>query len=494
MSPRSAVSLAFVLTAPLIFFTACNQAPSPPADAAGNNGAADPKKADPEKAAFRAEQAKLAAGSVSIFIDPGNQGEAVKYYQRISQKLSLPLLDGNGNVLAGSDLNALVAYAGYEGLQAQDFESIESFALMPKNDSAFATLAGRVADPATFKAKRSLADFGNDNVLVSRFFAPKIVDYTQIEAPTNNAHYTPGWRKLVRLKPLANSKASGAGVDTLYILFNFVKQDVTLDPFAGNSSKNNQVIIVPTSFQKGTEDSAFFLVYGEAPANKLVFALGNVAFDLPGPKDYFVPRSCAQCHGHDGRTGNSSPAPADGIYRQARVNYLDTDQWHDAMAFDFPQLADKPWGVIFDGGRDTTATNYHTAMEVMRKLNSGAQAQDATVDGSDFKFQAADKWLSLHKTQDGPVQFTDRAIGTTLWDATNGDEKELLGLLNHYCFRCHSSVRYNVFDKDGVDAASAGFESRLNADPKALRYMPQGRKLPVASKDRIIDLVKKLFP
>ena len=116
------------------------------------------------------------------------------------------------------------------------------------------------------------------------------------------------------------------------------------------------------------------------------------------------------------------------------------------------------------------------------------------MDSSDFKFQAADKWVNLHKTQDAPVPFTNRTIGAKPWDATNADEKELLGLLNHYCFRCHSSIRYNVFDKDGVDASSAGFASRLNASPDAARYMPQGRKLPAASKDRIIELVVKLFP
>ena len=50
------------------------------------------------------------------------------------------------------------------------------------------------------------------------------------------------------------------------------------------------------------------------------------------------------------------------------MNYLDTDQWHDAMGFDFPQLADKPWGVLFDGGRDVAVPEYHAAMDVMRKL------------------------------------------------------------------------------------------------------------------------------
>jgi hypothetical protein len=445
-------------------------------------------------AADTAEQAKEAEGGFTIFVEPGSQAEAVKYYQRISQKLALPLLDASGKVLPTSDLTALIAYAGYEGLKAQDLEAIESFVLMPTDNGGFEALAKRVADPKTFKAKRSLVDFGDDNVVVSRFFAPKIVDYTKIEAPGKSELYTPGWRKLVRLKPLPTSAASSADVSTIYILFNFVEQDVAKDPFLANSSKNNQVIIVPKTFAKGDQDSAFFLVYGEAPVNRLVFSLGNVAFDLPGPKDYFVPRSCAQCHGHDSRSGSGSPAPTDGIYRQARVNYLDTDQWHDAMDFDFPQLVGKPWAVLFDGGRVVNGANYRRAMDVMRKLNEGARSQNATVDVGDFKFLAVDNWVRLHQTQDGPVPFTQRQIGATPWNTTNPEEKELLGLLNHYCFRCHSSIRFNVFDKGGVSESSDAFASRLGAAPDSPRYMPQGRKLPAASKARIVELADKLFP
>ena len=49
----------------------------------------------------------------------------------------------------------------------------------------------------------------------------------------------------------ARFRGEQSGVDTIYVLFNFVKEDVTQDPFVGNSSKNNQVIIVRKTFQKG---------------------------------------------------------------------------------------------------------------------------------------------------------------------------------------------------------------------------------------------------
>jgi len=492
---RFPLLIAGILTALLMVFTSCTPASAPKKGSPGERATQLTKRAATGSSkALREKNAKLAEKSVSIFIEPGDLSEAQKYYNRISQRLGLRLLDQANNILPEANLTELINYLGYEGLVAGDLEALPSADLMPRDSSGFTLLSQKVSDSATFVAKRTLADFANDNVLVSRFFAPKIVDYTKVESPTATQHYTPGWRKLVRLKPLPNSRASAADIDTTYILFNFVRDDVSLDPFDKNFSKNNQVIIVPKKFQNGAEDSAYFLVYLQAPENKLGFALSGVAFDLPGAKDYHVPRSCAQCHGHDGRSGNSSPGPADGIYRQARVNYLDTDQWHDAINFDFPQLSGTPWAVVFDGGNDVQSSGYHLAMDVMRKLNAGARAQNKTVDETDFKFQAADKWIQLHTNQDGPVPFTDRVFGASLWNATNPDEKELLSLLNHYCFRCHSSIRYNVFDKQGVNDSSGGFASRLNAATNSPRYMPQGRKLPTDVKNRIIELSEKLFP
>lgn len=101
-------------------------------------------------------------------------------------------------------------------------------------------------------------------VLVSRFFAPKIVNYASGEP------FTPGWRKLVYLPVQPGSAAQKEGkISGAYILFNYAATDRLLDPFSAKDgdghaiSKNNQVILVPKDLSpqvKGAyRDSAFFL-------------------------------------------------------------------------------------------------------------------------------------------------------------------------------------------------------------------------------------------
>jgi hypothetical protein len=446
--------------------------------------------------AQNAERAKkrLAKGGVTVSIAPGDDAGAKKYYGRIASKLKLSLLDAAGNLSPEANLDRLIEYAGFGGVTAIDLQDLESGLLMPQDASAFDALANKVQNKTSFLAQRKLTDFTDDKLLVSRFFAPKIVDYTQLLVATDTKHYTPGWRKLVRLRALPGSAASGQNVDSVYLLFNLVKSDVNVDPFDKNSSKNNQVIIVPKGVQ-ADEDSAYFLVYGPMPQGQLALALKNVAFDLPaGPKEYFVPVSCSQCHGHDGFGGADGPEPPDGIYRKARVNYLDTDQWHDAIGFDFPQLVGTPWGVVFDGGTDLVSPKYAAAMAVLRKLNQGALDQVKAINNQDFKYRAAEKWVTLHDGHDQPVPFTERAIGQKLWDPSKPDETELLGLLDHYCFRCHSSLVYNVFDRDGVFAESGAFNFYLNEDSTSPLHMPQGRNLPDDVKNRILTLASQLQP
>jgi hypothetical protein len=424
----------------------------------------------------------------SVLIAPGDANAAKAYYKRVSAKIGLPLIE---NDQPSSDLNRLLIYLGYKGMLAGDFENIPSQLLMPKTASEFAALAAKI-NRAEFTANMKLEIFQSDNVLVSRFFAPKIVNYANTanpDQPGDPKLFNPGWRKLVILKSQTGSPADTSGIQSASILFNFVQrhEDIAKDPFDGNVSKNNQVILVPKT--AGTEDSAYFAVYLEAPDYKLGLALQNVAFDLPAPKDYFVPIACAQCHGHD--RGSLTPP----FYTKARLNYLDTDQWHDAMNMDFQDLAATTKGVVFDGGKTVDSAPYHVAMDVVKKMNSGIRQQNVSVDETDFKAKAVEKWLQNHATQDGPVPANLRALDVSgeTWDFTNANEQELVGLLDHYCFRCHSSVRYNVFDKAGVRDASPGFEFRLTRPTSNAAYMPQGRVLPQADRDRIISLAKQLF-
>ena len=440
-----------------------------------------------QSTADKAARVAASESSVSILVNPGVPVEATAYYRRLQVRIGLPLIDAADNLTA--NLDQLIKHFGFTGLSAKDLEELGSFDLMPSDTASFDALAARVSDPAAFKASLTFDAFRNDNVLVSRFFAPKIVDYS------STPPFTPGWRKLVRLKALAGSDAFKANLLEAY---NFVRADAAVDPFDKNTSKNNQVILVPRTFTKGTEDSAFFMVFLEKPSYTLGLALEGVAFDLPvlNQKSYFVPGACAQCHGHDARSGDQSPKPADGVFRAARVNYLDTDQWHDMVRHDFPQVAASANGVVFDGTKVTTSPAYKKAFDVIRKLNTGARDQNRTVETGDFKIGAAEFWLSSHVNSDEPISFDKRvlSLGGAVWNMAVQDEKDLLDTLNRYCFRCHSSIRYNVFDKQSTGDSSFGMEARLRLKQDNPRFMPNGRILPDPERERLINLINKVFP
>jgi hypothetical protein len=431
---------------------------------------------------------------VSIRVNPGGKKEdAENYYKEIA-----PLI--NFQTLLASDLNGLLAYLGFEGLQAADLELLASDVLMPKSKADFDRLASEVSDPNTFKSKRSLHDFAHDKVLVSRFFAPKIVNF---DAPPNTDAkqnpYNAGWRKLVRIVPLAKSDAEKGNIGQAYILFNYFQRDVEKDPFPQKAdgikpetqSVNNQIILVPKKRKSKDEDAAFWIVYQpNLESYKLGFAL-NAAFDVIDPgsgktRDYFVPTACAQCHGHDEINDLQGPAPRP--FKFAKTNYLDTDQWYDMVEFDFPGTKDGKADVIFDGGKDHKAKKYVAAVGVVAKLNRHILRQNeesARPNKSDrFKVLAVKKWLRLHKSNPEPISLFKRSIGTQTWDKNKVLDAKLLPQLDRFCFRCHSTVRFDVFDRAKVKGNA--FLASLYVGVGA---MPQGRRL---SGQELADLVKLL--
>ena len=251
-------------------------------------------------------------------------------------------------------------------------------------------------------------------------------------------------------------------------------------------------------------------------------------FDLPGhvgvafpAKDsqYFVPRSCAECHGHsiavgglalkgqpvDPGTGDATEDFSKGIYKFAKPNYLDTDQWYDWKDFDYRGVSGSLNDVVFDGGRDSSSSDYIRALDVIRRLNTGIASKSLVAESNPavptFSTLAAQKWLELHQTTDFRRPYSVRSIGKSAWDATKPDEMKLLRLLNNHCFRCHSSVRYNVFDKDAVAARKFEIIGFINfpakdANDKPLpgNLMPQGRVLSTSDKIEIENLLNLVFP
>jgi len=461
---------------------------------------------------------------LKFFVQPGNPTEALQYYTRIGVVLDFDFLSSN--------LDTFLEYLGFattsgttrRGLQASDLEKIDSFNLMPKSVSEFQSLADEVADPVGFRATLQLSDFSDGKVLVSRFFAPKIATYfnpaPNADAPIERDDIIPGWRKLVRLTSRKGSTADNAGVRHVYLLFNVKNANPDVNPYAGNESKNNQVIIVPKEATTG--DNCYFAVYKSETDGYKIGQFLAADFDLPGHTGlpdgkYYVPRSCAECHGHSGNLGSvdlkGEPVTASGqptndfstgVYRYAKPNYLDTDQWYDWMEFDYRGVTTSFNDVIFDGGKDHGSQAYERALGVVRRLNSAIRDETFRAEKKtgvkSYQTQAVEKWIGLHASNVHRKPYSVRSFGTEDWDATSPDEMRLVRLLNNHCFRCHSSLRYNVFDKAAVRSRSELIKLFLtlpvssNGQRLPGFFMPQGRVLEAVERDEIRDLIDTVFP
>jgi len=477
---------------------------------------------------------------IKFRIRPGNEAETSAYYNRISRILKFDFKN--------SSLDSFLSHLGYskhvfysaadyfEGLLAEDLERIASFELMPRDNSEFDRLANKVLDQVAFRELFELNDFTSDQILASRFFAPKIATYfSPIDPylPIEKKDIIPGWRKLIRLTPQSGSTAESVGkIAHIYLLFNYKKADTTVDPFEGNISANNQVIIVPKDLTEG--DRAFFLVYQGRNEGYEIGTFLAADFDLPGHASknisikvaggsdgrYFVPRSCAECHGHsirdaagnqlagepvDASTGVMTTDFGKGVYKFAKPNYLDTDQWYDWLNYDYPTVAASNNDVIFDGGKDHNSAEYKRAFEVIRKLNNTilkeTEAAELNPTAASFQTLAAEKWIEIHQSTDLPQDISRRSIGVEDWDTNNADERRLLNLLNNHCFRCHSSVRYNIFDKAAVKRRKFlmfGFLERPvkddNGNILAGFFMPQGRVLTDTERSELKNLLLSVLP
>jgi hypothetical protein len=476
----------------------------------------------------RSQAELLRDAQVHLFVQPGQEVEAKDYYRRISGELKFEF--------AGSTLDSLLAYMGYAvqsgtgsatyaGLLANDLESIPSFALMPQDSGEFAALKKLVTNAAAFDALLDLGDFRKDRVLVSRFFAPKIATYYDPAdpfKPINPDAIVPGWRKLVRLTARKKSRADRARIMHMYLLFNVKQADPDADPFVKESA-NNQVILVPS--HEDAKDTVYFAVYASRTERyvlsnflKADFDLpGHVGVEVPGAQDgkYFVPRSCAECHGHSNETGlrgqpvDAGGKPADfmtGTFPYAKPNYLDTDQWYDWAEFDFRGVTTSLNDVVFDGGKAHGDPQYRRAFSVVRTLNKGIRdrtfAAEQKKGTKSFQTLAAEKWLTLHEKDTQRAPYSRRSIGNAQWNMASKDEMRLLRLLDNHCFRCHSSVIYNVFDREAVKKRNDNglipfyltFQLKdVTGKPLPGFRMPQGRVLRTEERDEILNLLEKVF-
>jgi len=406
----------------------------------------------------------------------GSPQDAIRYYRQIAVELGIR---DRASILY-SRLDDVVLYAGYAGLSGDDLQRLAPNVLMDQS-----TLVGSgVFDSSIFAEQVATAPIGVGDVLSARFFAPKIIN---VNDPPDTRKL--GWRKLIRLRPRAGSAAAQHNISSIIILFNFFTAPGE-KPFGPTAdSVNTQVILTREVVGK---DSIYWLDYGPlAQGGRLSLQL-DASFDAGDLKSaanttapYYVPDGCVACHGLESN--------------KALINYLDTDHWFDRVENDFGRVRQEGLHVLIDAGTDDSSTpEFQRAFEVIRQFNREAAAQNATAQPHSFHRAAAETWLRLHASSSEHVQPVLRAVNSSvMWKPDSAKDTETIGILNQYCFRCHGSVKFNVFDKAMVqDPQRLGLildrlrpsAQQLNLNPGYL--MPSDRHLDDSVRDRLIDLLR----
>jgi hypothetical protein len=410
---------------------------------------------------------------VALRVKPGDEAGAKAYYLQLQQKL----VNFPRNPLTESSIGDMLVYYGFPALLAKDLEALD-----PADIMDFNKLRKVVNNKPEFESAYAARPLQPGEILVSRFFAPKIIAVSDPQPDVPKGGF--GWRKVLRFQSREGSPAGGDGLDTFYLLFNFADNATKFpkDKPAGQI----QALLVPKYPTGGKHNDIYFLVYEnltKPTPGKVGFFL-EATFDLasgvPADGKYYVPIACGQCHGTE-RVNQPG----------GKVNYLDTDHWIDRTGDDFKRV--NPADVLVDG----EAQGYDT----IRRLNTEIEKQNSSVIGaSDPKFAllAVRKWLELHKEGQPNANrhvpplgrgFAE-AAGDPIWTAGADPDEKLLTLLNQYCFRCHSSVRFHVFQKQEVIKRKPGTFGILGRVTSG--NMPQDRRLTDKTKNDILDLIRKL--
>ncbi len=379
------------------------------------------------------------AASVSLeAITPGSEREALNYYQSLTSEFGV-------DTSSTSSLTGLISFAGYP-LKAEQLETLDPQVLMNTNSVSACNEGG----PCVSARGLAGANLRAGDILAARFFAPKI-------ACVATGKPTPGWRKLVRLRTRPDSAASKTGIESVVILFNFFGESGAAA--YKTRSANTQVMLLAPS----RKNRLYWMDFDTQ--GKLSLAL-DAFFDagLTGceTRKYFVPNGCNACHGSPGNL------------RPPMVNYLDTDHWFDRLNDDFAGVTDP---LLFDAGtNDPTSPEFARAMDVIRQFNEEALRQNNLVHHDSFETQTARKWLEIHSSKDSHADIIDRGIsigGARTW---KDSEKNGLRMLNQFCFRCHGSVRFSVFDRQAVVDRSGMIRQRLT--PSRSQGKIPGFKMP----------------
>jgi hypothetical protein len=423
--------------------------------------AAPAAKASPNKFSATFQSGDLAShrlvkqenGTPTVRVEPGSEEQAIAYLEDIKGPDHLPSFSGS---FLDAKLDDLLAYTGYTQATVAQLEELDS---------------------------RTLAEKSVDS---TRFFAPKIIN---VQPPIDpNVKY--GWRKVVRVPVASGSGADRDGIEALWVLFNYFSATPSFpDPLVSRAGALQAILERKASTLGAPKFPVYFFVAGPHPEYELGLYL-EASFDAPAPpprqgedpaiSKYYLPYSCAQCHG-----------AGTGLLK-TKINYLDTDHWFDRVQSG-DSFSDVPVAnVLPDGGQPGTS-EFNIAFGVLRNLNERIELQNRAVDPDSFQHKAVQTWHRLHPdaSSSSHIPPFGRSIAyapdNLSWQETAQPDKDLLPMLNRYCFRCHSSFAYHVFDKKAVKDLSGAMKAYVQYD-----IMPQGQKLDAATKSKLEGLLDQL--
>ena len=422
-------------------------------------------------------------------IATGNEAEARAYYRTV---VAPQMNFENPETIEATTIKNLLTYFGYSNVNARDLHGLSSDALMALGS-------------------------GTD-IVATFFFAPKI---SKVSTPAPAIPDAFGWRKLVRFKAKPGSGADTNGMDSLHFLQNIFEKSAAATPAPDkNVSLFNQAIVIRKSGSgpySAAKRALYFFAYdplvkcdngsggakdcegSDVPLRidgqfqdsgtlgfklKATFDARDPETEAPGQDFFYVPRSCQDCHGKSISNG--------------KLNFLDTDHWFDRVKPDYG-LADARFSqedftaltqaILPDGGADTTTPQFKKAFDVLRLLNTEIKAQNqdaATVSDinapANFQIRAVSKWLELHDpgrpdaTRHVPPY--QRGFGISPWDPASNQDRTLVYYLNRYCYRCHSSIRYSVFERSAVLNIRGDIMDRVVELNDLKIWMPQDRIFP----------------
>jgi hypothetical protein len=298
-----------------------------------------------------------------------------------------------------------------------------------------------------------------------------------------------GWRKLVRIRARPGSEAQAHHISSGIVLFN-IFTNPGAQPFSPSDESVNTQVMLLTDLSSvpppGTDGlpTMYWLDYDRlSKGGQLSLAL-TASFDANelqdatgGAQPYFVPDGCIACHGNN--------------QRRSMVNYLDTDHWFDRLDNDFQVLKSSGTPLLVDAQtNDTDSLSFKTVFDVFRRFNAEADAQVHKAQPKHDEALASEKWLQIHSSSTAHFQVLDRAIGAQpRWSADDPNDVKVLPALNQYCFRCHGTIKFSVFDKQEVHARRGNIKQRIRADAALGERMPPDRDLPDDVRKFLLDLV-----